>query len=647
MTRLFFSIGPVQSFVAQARRTRDLWSGSFLLSYLAGQAMRAVRENGGTIVVPNVEDDELLKQIEKKSTTSPRIGSLPNKFEASFINGDPTKAADAAKKAVMEAWQKIAEAVWEKYVDAYNAKGNGTHEIWNRQINNFWEINWVVSDDAGALDARKNWRTWYPAEEPGDHCTMMGDWQELSGFVRSRERKKQDDFWEKIMSKADKFDIREGERLCAIALIKRLFPRVSEQAVGWKIDANNWPSTVYMAAVPWLKRLIQNDDVDKKDIENFANKVKEYAPGAMRPGIADQVGFKEKDSIFLNLDGNFYFKNALKDCRASPLKNTPQNMSVGEKEAEEVGKQRQELLDLLQKIQEKSQPAPFYAIVKMDGDQLGKLKRKLKEGKPSEADKNISDALAEFTAQVSKIVKEHNGVTIYAGGDDVLAMLAIDKAIECAYALSKKYRELFKGVLGENDIEGTISAGLVFAHYRVPIRSVLEEATYLLDEVAKQENGRSSIAVSVLKNSGKYCQWTTTWDELWSEDEGMVKIESMVNKFKGKTYSSSFFYNLRDFLCLISKEPTWRPGSYIEVIDGLDTESVLVADYLRNREHNAQNKNRNRDAEKAVKELLDVSYKSYRVEKGDKFESRKEKKICADAALLIKFLSKPEKEGSE
>lgn len=25
--------------------------------------------------------------------------------------------------------------------------------------------------------------------EPGDHCTMMGDWQELSGFIRSKERK--------------------------------------------------------------------------------------------------------------------------------------------------------------------------------------------------------------------------------------------------------------------------------------------------------------------------------------------------------------------------------------------------------------------------------------------------------------------------
>jgi len=39
-----FALGPVQGFVAQARRTRDLWSGSFILSYLSGCAMNAVRE---------------------------------------------------------------------------------------------------------------------------------------------------------------------------------------------------------------------------------------------------------------------------------------------------------------------------------------------------------------------------------------------------------------------------------------------------------------------------------------------------------------------------------------------------------------------------------------------------------------------------
>ena len=52
MRRLMVSIGPVQGFVAQARRTRDLWAGSFLLSWLTGKAMAAVTAAGGRILVP-------------------------------------------------------------------------------------------------------------------------------------------------------------------------------------------------------------------------------------------------------------------------------------------------------------------------------------------------------------------------------------------------------------------------------------------------------------------------------------------------------------------------------------------------------------------------------------------------------------------
>ena len=35
MTRLDISIGPVQGFVSQSRRTRDLWGSSYLLSFLS------------------------------------------------------------------------------------------------------------------------------------------------------------------------------------------------------------------------------------------------------------------------------------------------------------------------------------------------------------------------------------------------------------------------------------------------------------------------------------------------------------------------------------------------------------------------------------------------------------------------------------
>lgn len=86
---LHFSIGPVQDFVAQARRTRDLLAGSFLLSYLSGCAMAYITEHKGKIVFPRVHEDPLVKAIRKSGLKEPHvdgpwIGSLPNRFTASI-----------------------------------------------------------------------------------------------------------------------------------------------------------------------------------------------------------------------------------------------------------------------------------------------------------------------------------------------------------------------------------------------------------------------------------------------------------------------------------------------------------------------------------------------------------------------------------
>ena len=42
------SIGSVQDFIAAARRTRDLWIGSHLLSEISKAAAKAIAEEGGS-----------------------------------------------------------------------------------------------------------------------------------------------------------------------------------------------------------------------------------------------------------------------------------------------------------------------------------------------------------------------------------------------------------------------------------------------------------------------------------------------------------------------------------------------------------------------------------------------------------------------
>lgn len=51
---LLFSLGPIQDFIATARRCQDLWFGSWLLSDLAKQAATRVKDLLGTdsLIVP-------------------------------------------------------------------------------------------------------------------------------------------------------------------------------------------------------------------------------------------------------------------------------------------------------------------------------------------------------------------------------------------------------------------------------------------------------------------------------------------------------------------------------------------------------------------------------------------------------------------
>ncbi|VVB63950.1 CRISPR-associated protein [uncultured archaeon] len=50
------SIGPVQDFIAAARRTRDLWFGSHLLSEISKAAAKEITKSGGLLIFPDLKE---------------------------------------------------------------------------------------------------------------------------------------------------------------------------------------------------------------------------------------------------------------------------------------------------------------------------------------------------------------------------------------------------------------------------------------------------------------------------------------------------------------------------------------------------------------------------------------------------------------
>src|SRR5260221_1422362 len=80
---MIFSIGPVQDFIAAARRRRDLWYGSWMLSELSRAAAKAVLEQSGELIFPS---DPLT------------ISSVPNKIVATIMSNDPKYPREFAGK---------------------------------------------------------------------------------------------------------------------------------------------------------------------------------------------------------------------------------------------------------------------------------------------------------------------------------------------------------------------------------------------------------------------------------------------------------------------------------------------------------------------------------------------------------------------
>src|SRR5438445_8284980 len=67
---LSFFLGPVQPFIEAARTVRDLWTGSYLLSWLTAVAMRRVIRDCGreAILSPALDGNKLVQAV---------LGELP------------------------------------------------------------------------------------------------------------------------------------------------------------------------------------------------------------------------------------------------------------------------------------------------------------------------------------------------------------------------------------------------------------------------------------------------------------------------------------------------------------------------------------------------------------------------------------------
>ncbi|SUO91285.1 type III-B CRISPR-associated protein Cas10/Cmr2 [Suttonella indologenes] len=122
---LILSVGPVQGFIASARRSRDLWAGSWLLSEIAKAAAQSLLNSGAEMIFPHAEENKLPENVGNKIQVI-----IKNKSQEELLN-----IAKEAKKAAEDFFVKQADDVFEKIGKQLR------QELWDNQKTIMWKCN--------------------------------------------------------------------------------------------------------------------------------------------------------------------------------------------------------------------------------------------------------------------------------------------------------------------------------------------------------------------------------------------------------------------------------------------------------------------------------------------------------------------------
>lgn len=609
-----FSITPVQPFIAKARKLRDYWSGSVMLSYLSFTGITSVMENLGPdhIVYPSLQNQTLvdswlekkfhlgkfLKEsgnIEKLISATEGIAAFPNKFIFLCPHDKVRDMAAEIEKSVQDKWIEIASAVKEK-IQKITSVGEKFSSLWDTQIEDFWKFSWassklaeladkdslekLVSGDIvekeyellnsfsasfknksarmytsthslvqSVLAAEKNKPSKIKRPQQGIKCPLCGEREVLNdfGFSGKTSAKEYSDsvdaFWQKISkSDSENKNLRKNEKLCAVCSVKRFLPIVSNnfakdsilQGVFKSRNGERFRSTTEMAAKNYIERLktkIHESTEKYNEIIDFLHNEENFVEDTTE--TSSLLKDAEKQGIKYTNKDKYYAVILMDGDKMGDLIN-----------GETLSATWKDILheDLAKKIEE--------GVVKADS--LKKILNERRNLNPA-LHAMISDSLNNFARfGVQPSVKNAKGELIYAGGDDVCAVLPLKNALSCAKKISEaytlsfaKYTENGAEPIESLDFNGgiekvgyylgsvaekiSISGAVIIAHHKEPLREVIQDAHRVLDSVAKEKSGRNAVAIRLKKRSGGDRDFTCKWNDKNIFDEQKTVFDSFMN----------------------------------------------------------------------------------------------------------------------
>jgi CRISPR-associated protein Cmr2 len=577
---LMMQIGPVQEFIAQSRKMQDLWSGSYLLSYLISKALAAIALEVGpeSIIFPSLRAVPLLDWAwsceeglfppgtfshgkGRLHSSELLIPSLPNRFLALVPAGsEGRRIAALAKKAIENEWQKIADSVHEdicsKLSTEIQQRFQDWGNVWKSQVKRFPVVDFIIHEwqpDAANLAAQNTpplsggWEN-HPlnhAEQWRETVEAMGESRHVGTNFGSH--------WALHYATTDwKFAAAKNARAFAVWQTPT---GTDGNPVGSTKDHLNGRDEVIGGAQNdafWMALRTAYKGEERGDFKGQQR----YGAIAVIKRLWARTYLREK------LGWNSY---------------RPEFDSIPE------------IATIQKAIDSEEDTDKYYAVLCMDGDDMGQwvsgqksppltkaLAEKAKsfflqhwKGSVSAEEVKrplspsyhaaLSEALNHFSLYAAgQIVEKFSGQLFYAGGDDVLAILPAQHALDCATALKCAFQghvpedlpsavkeplsELFElkdGFLrclehaGKSEdrrpnwpllVPGplaTVSIGIAVGHVRSPMQDVIQAAREA-ESAAKKVPHKGAYCLRVLKRSGESAEFSArfesgvlaVWDEL-------------------------------------------------------------------------------------------------------------------------------------
>src|ERR1035437_8632199 len=629
---LKFQLGPVQDFIAAARSIRDLWSGSYLLSWLMAAGMRALSAEVGpdAVVFPNLRGqplfdlhwrDELWSKVNIGSQTvwesldwpnrELLTPNLPNVFLAVVPAEQAAELGQAVEEAVQNEWKRIAEAVWTECQEAGLNKDEGgftaaaREDRFNAQIARFLSLSWQTMPWPNSLE---------------DALKLADGFDPAMAIQKARERV------QAVVEMATRqmpMEHRDGRYYVGGKGGPK--DKLNSIGLGWSVilSFNSWAldavrQTRHFNAANtggWQIGTFNNKDALTGRDEAVAGGhtwVERGETYAKTHGGPWKSLFKHDDwlsaaTLVKRLWHLAYLKAVWGLETGSDQFPMPNTRSLAAHDPfgrdDDPGNEKAEDTDSSEK---------YFAVLALDGDEIGKwvsgektppfssqladyqdgsntqqlgskpyfekpgLSDFLKARRPLSPSYHLqfSEALSNvalFCAQ--PIVEAFDGRLIYAGGDDVLALLPADTVLACAEALrfaftGREVRALSGEVLFHSPAPGFLSSdswkddhgrgrpipflvpgpaadasvGIAIAHFKSPLQDVVRAAQDA-EKRAKKQLGRSAVAVTLFKRSGETIEWGAKW-----ESGGLELYRALADGLQAGQLSNKFPYRVVELL---------------------------------------------------------------------------------------------------